>query len=567
MLHALKPRMALARFATALALLAAACGTSWAQEPASTQDVYVNAQVPWHPVVLDAQGKLLAWYRPEKNLGYDHVLRLGWDFIEHKVPTDTVHGTGLKIYLINSVYNAQTLQATYWQHNPAMVYAAFVDSLIGWYGYSGDAEAVQVVRTMLDYQLAHGTTPSNWDWPGVPFATSCGNEPDYGRCVQDMPHEFYGGIETDKVGELGTGYVLFYELTGERKYLDAALRCAQALAKHVRAGDAEHTPWPFRVDAHTGVTLALEEYGGNVVGPLRLFEELIRIKAGDVASFSAAREKAWKWMLDYPLNQQSPAWNKWSGYFEDIPRHTDDVNQLTAMMAAYFILAHENPAQLDPQWMGHAGRLLDWVRIKLGRGPFFGAQAIDEQTTPDASFGCCSRAGQGDHTARWAAVNALFFEKTRDGQAREDAFRSLNYGTYFAGADGRIACCGVDYHDPYWFSDGYADYMRHFQWAMGAIPEFAPMGEDHLLRSSSVVQKVSYAPQSLEYRTFDAAATEVLRLSFKPARVSAGGAVLGERGDTRSASYTLQALGDGDWIVRVRHTSSGDVKLAGADAQ
>ncbi len=50
------------------------------------QDVYVNAQVPWHPVVLDSQGKLLAWYQPEKNLGYDHVIRLGWDFIEHKIP-------------------------------------------------------------------------------------------------------------------------------------------------------------------------------------------------------------------------------------------------------------------------------------------------------------------------------------------------------------------------------------------------------------------------------------------------------------------------------------------------
>ena len=22
----------------------------------------------------------------DKNLGYDHVVRLGWDFIEHKVP-------------------------------------------------------------------------------------------------------------------------------------------------------------------------------------------------------------------------------------------------------------------------------------------------------------------------------------------------------------------------------------------------------------------------------------------------------------------------------------------------
>ena len=505
------------------------------------QDVYVNAQVPWHPVVVDAQGKLVAWYQPEKNLGYDHVLRLGWEFIEHKVPVDTRHGTGLKIYLINSVYDASTLQGTYWQHNPAMVYAAFVDSLMGWYPYSGDEEAVQAVRTMLDYQLAHGSTPADWDWPLVPFATSCDDEPDYGRCIENMPHAFYGGIETDKVGELGTGYALFYELTGDHKYLEAAIRCAQALARHVRPGDADHTPWPFRVDAKTGVTLALEDYGGDVAGSLRLFEELIRLNAGDVSEFRRARDIAWKWVLAYPLNRDSHAWNKWSGFFEDIPHNSEDVNQLLPMTMAYYILARENPADVDPQWMGHVGRLLDWVKTKFGRGPFFGAQAIDEQATPDASFGCCSRAGQGDHTARWAAMNALFFEKTGDGQAREDAFRSLNYGTYFARGDGRILCCGVDYSEPYWFSDGYADYMRHFQWAMGAVPEFAPAGADHVLRSSSVVQKVRYAARSVDYRTFDPAATEVLRLSFKPSRVSAGGTALRERDDTRDAGYTLRS--------------------------
>jgi hypothetical protein len=528
---------------------------------APAESVYINAQVPWHDAVLDAQGKLLAWYQPQKNLGYDHVIRIGWDFIEHKVPLDDQHGTGVKIYLINSVYDGKTLQGTYWQHNPAMVYASFVDSLMGWYPYSGDEEAIQAVRGMLDYQLAHGTTPADWEWPEVPFATSCANETDYGRCIENLPHDFYGGIETDKVGELGTGYALFYKLTGERKYLDAAIRCAQALARHVRAGDADHTPWPFRLDARTGVTLALEEYGGNVAGPLRLFDELIALNAGAVPAFRAARDLALKWLLEFPLNHDSRAWNKWAGYFEDIPRHTDDVNQLTPMMAAYYILAREDPAKVDPLWMGHVGRLLDWVRIKLGRGPFFGAQAIDEQTTPDASFGCCSRAGQGDHTARWAAINAMFYEKTHDGQAREDAFRSLNYGTYFAGSDGRIACCGVDYHDSFWFSDGYADYMRHFQWAMGAVPELAPAGADHLLRSSSVVQKVHYASHSVQYRTFDASATEVLRLSFKPARVSAGGVVLHERADSRAAGYALQMLAGGDWILRVRHVDSGDVSI------
>ena len=46
---------------------------------------YVNAQLPWHSAVLDPQGRLLAWYSAERNLGYDQLVRLAWDFIEHKV--------------------------------------------------------------------------------------------------------------------------------------------------------------------------------------------------------------------------------------------------------------------------------------------------------------------------------------------------------------------------------------------------------------------------------------------------------------------------------------------------
>jgi hypothetical protein len=157
----------------------------------------------------------------------------------------------------------------------------------------------------------------------------------------------------------------------------------------------------------------------------------------------------------------------------------------------------------------------------------------------------------------------MYFEKAHDGQARENAFRSLNYATYFARSDGLIACCGGDYSDPYWFSDGYSDYLRHFQWAMGAIPDFAPAGQDHILRSSSVVQMVKYGERSVQYRTFDTAATEVLRLSFKPLRVTAGGAALNQRGDTRETGYTIQPLPGGDWIVRVRHVNSGEINLGG----
>jgi hypothetical protein len=523
---------------------------------------YVNAQVTFHHPVLDQQGKLLAWYKPDKNLGYDQVLHLGWNFIEHTVPVDTRHHTGLKIYLINSVMDADTHQGEYWQHNPAMVYAAFVDGLVAWYPYSGDQEAITTVGGMLDYQLAHGTTPSDWDWPGVPFATSCDDQTDYGHCIENMPKEFYGGIETDKVGQLGAGYTLFYELTGDRKYLTAAERCADALAKHVRPGDDEHTPWPFRVDARTGVTLAQEEYGGDVSSSVRMFDELIRLRVGDTAAYQRARDMAWNWVLKNPLDRGSKAWDKWSGFFEDVPHRPDNVNQFLPDMTAYYIMSRPDPASVDPEWVSHVGHMIDWVRLRFGRGPFMGAWAIDEQGPLHAPGGCCSRAGQGSHGGRWAAINAIYAERTGDGQAREDAFRSMNYATYFASSDGLVACCGTDYDAPFWFSDGYADYLRHFNWTMGALPELAPIGESHILRSSSVIQKVSYGPRRIAYKTFDTEGTQVLRLNFKPVRVTAGQTQLTERADLKEPGYTLETT-QGDYIVRLHHTGSPEIVIDG----
>jgi hypothetical protein len=155
----------------------------------------------------------------------------------------------------------------------------------------------------------------------------------------------------------------------------------------------------------------------------------------------------------------------------------------------------------------------------------------------------------------------MFAERSGDGQAREDAFRSMNYATSFTGSDGRISYCGVDYHNPYWFSDGYADYLRHFNWTMGALPDLAPAGQDHVLRSSSVIQKVAYTFRRVTYKTFDAAGRQVLRLSFKPEHVTSGGKEIVLREDLREPGYTVAALPGGDYVVRVGHQDSGDIVI------
>lgn len=516
---------------------------------------YVNSELPWHDAVRDSHDKLLAWFHPEKSQGYDKVLRLAWDYMEHKVPNDAK--SGLKVFLVNAVYDAKTGQGTNWQGNPASTFAQFVDSVVAWYPYSGDRESIALVRTMLDYQIANGTSPADWDWPRVPFATNCKNDPHYGGCVQDTPAGFSGGIETDKLGELGIGYVLFYELTGDRKYLDAGMACADALARHIRPGDEDHTPWPFRVNARNGDVLNGEEYGGMIVAPVRLFAELVRIKAGDYEKYERAREMAWKWVLKYPVQN-----NRWSGYFEDVHKNQQNVNQASPTMTAWYILSAEHPETLDPHWTGDVGHLIDWVKRRFGRGPYFDAWAIDEQGVPPDYMGCCSRAGLASDTSRWGAINAMYYERTGDGQAREDAFRSLNYSTYFADDEGRIACCGLDYADSYWFDDGYGDHIRNYLWAMGAIPEFAPDGENHLLRSSSVVTDVEYGPKRIHYRTFDAAAVETLRTNFRPSKVVADGKPLSPGSSENRDAFTVKPMLNGDFIVRVRHQNAKSIDIS-----
>jgi hypothetical protein len=418
---------------------------------------------------------------------------------------------------------------------------------------------------MLDYHLTHGTTPADWAWPRVPFATACSGDTEYGRCLAGMPKGFRGGIETDKVGELGTGYALFYELTGDRRYLDAAVAAADALAAHVRPGDAWHTPWPFRVDARTGAVLAQEEYGGMIVQPVRLFDELIELGAGNVQRYRQARDIAWGWVLRNPLNRRSPAWHKWSGYFEDVRRNPANLNQAAPTMTAWYLLSHPAPEEVDPDWEEHTRDLVEWVRGYFGRGPYYGAWAIDEQRPSNRNH-CCSAAGLGSATARWAAVNALRAERTGQRGAVERARRSLNYATYFTARDGKVACCGDDFRFPYWFDDGYSDYMRSFHWAMGALPHLAPAGQDHLLRSSSVVQAVSYGRRALAYQSFDAQGTEVLRLTYEPAAVTGDGTPLPRRRALDGPGYTVARLSSGDVVVRVRRDAMRGVAISGPAA-
>lgn len=65
----------------------------------------------------------------------------------------------------------------------------------------------------------------------------------------------------------------------------------------------------------------------------------------------------------------------------------------------------------------------------------------------------------------------------------------------------------------------------------------------------------------MQYKTFDGTSTEVLRLNFKPIIVTAGAKDLAARNDLNNEGYTLQALSEGDWVLRVKHVNANEVSV------
>ena len=189
-----------------------------------------------------------------------------------------------------------------------------------------------------------------------------------------------------------------------------------------------------------------------------------------------------------------------------------------------------------------------------GSGRQWGATAISEQTVYMEKM--------GSHTARYAAASALWSQAGGDSAAGEEAYRSFNWASYMCDSGGIVSVAAGSPRE-FWFSDGYGDYIDHFLAGMGALPEWAPPHESHLLQSSSVITEIDYGSGRVAYRTFDRGSTEELRLTFKPILVSADGRALPLRSDLAGAGYTVDALPGGDWLLRVRHQDAPSVAITG----
>jgi len=522
----------------------------------------------WHSVRLDSEGKLLSWV--QGNSPYDEVIRRAWGAFKN-IPEQP---NGYKTYFTYPVFygpndKEQALFAgRNWTHNPGSLFAMLTDSAMLYYAYSGDEEVMPLIKAMLDQHITKGSTRPTDAWAEVPYASADGGSEYYRgatdtKYVQDEKYlgrgDGVGFIQPDKVGELGLAYLRFYEYSLDKKYLDAATKCANALAKHIREGDEGHSPWPFRVDALTG-RIAREEYTSNTIGPIRLLDEMIRLGEGDVGAYRTVRDSAWRWLMKYPVQN-----NIWTQYFEDIyvyPDYRTNLNQYCPLETVRYLLEHP---ERDPDWKEHSKSIIEWVRgffaadsVTMGglaeKGIQWGAEVLSEQVNDMDKM--------SSHTARWASVLALWYERTGDVGAKQRAFRSFNWASYSCSERGLVKT-SLDEGTGYWFSDGYGDYMRHFQRGIASVPQWAPVDEDHMLRSSTIVQSIKYKKDKIMYKVFDEKSRELFKVGVKPKEILVAGEKIPLVNNLREGEqcYTVEPVENGGFALRINHCSSGRITI------
>jgi len=524
----------LGRTLAGLTLISAVGCVLCAQSP----EVGNRKKLIFHDIRTDAQGHIIPWYADNPGTAYDHVLGLLWRYWKY-MPNFSSNDeefhrryratAGVKKYFV-----FRTLD------EPGVGGDQFAMMLSSWslyYAYSGNPEVLEDMRNEADLYIANGFSSSTAAWPNIPYPCNTKKLAVYdGDLVAGK-----GYTQPDKAGSFGAELVALYKITGDRKYLDVARAIADTLASRVQSGDNDHSPLPYRVHAETNQVR--DAYTSNWTGTLRLFEGLIGLHEGNTDCYRKAHTTISEWLKQYPLKT-----NKWGPFFEDVGNWSD--TQINAGTLAWYMLEHPD---WDPDWRTDVRGIQDWVLKTLGLDYWkrYGPTIIGEQTVYKVQ-------GQS-HTSRHASVELRYAEQSGDTSRKEEAVRQLNWATYMVDDDGKNWYPNFELQE-IWWTDGYGDYVRHYLRAMGAAPELAPPGQNHLLRTTSVCRKVEYQPRRVAYDTFDDSGEEVLRLVSRPRAVRCGGRPLPYRKGPAEEGWGWEPLSSGG-VLRLSRKGSNRVEV------
>jgi O-glycosyl hydrolase len=512
-----------------------------------------------HKVALDNERKIISWITPQSK-AYDQFLHMRWNFIKTQVPNSPgpAPRSSYPQYYFYCAFkdNKGVLEPDTWMNDIGEKIPNWFENARLYYAYTGDSSVMKIIRDFVDYTIEHGTSSTEFVWPGFPYTTSNAGDTLF-RGFTNAGRLVLNEIQVDHAGEMGLTYYRMYLYTGEKKYLSAALKVADVLAKNAHIGNQDESVWPYRVVMDDGRVTA--PYGANWTGCYMLLENLVRANLGNVKAYKEASDKVRNFILQYPMK---------TGYWTD--GHSDtDVKSNTYksnLSASNTALCLFDYPDLDPDWKSDIPRLIKWTednfvfRTAPGEpSAMWGANIVGEQDSFNHKMDY--------QTARYAAECARWYAISGDESYKEKAFRSLNWVTYCNDSTGMAFESPVSKGILSWWSDCYGECPRMFYHAFAAVPEWAPPAENHILYSEGILKNVRYEKQNIQYIATKANDVEYLRLAFKPKTIILDGTELLLSDKQVKEYYTLKSLGNGDYAVTIRHTKAGKVVVNSTVAQ
>ncbi len=430
---------------------------------------------------------------------------------------------------------------------------SIIKGLTAYYQYSSDPIAFLYIPLTADYILDYAQTSEDHDWPRFPIATPTSGKA-YGKCIQEAR------TQLDLCAIVGTEILRAYKLTGEERYFEAARHWGDVFAEKCNL-DPAMPPWNRYT--HPEVVGWSDELTGSTTLILDFLDELIRMGyTGRDRAILTARDAGRRYVRRLIENEwlENDTWGR--NYWDwDNPV----ICGIVSMCGDYIM---KNP-QVFPGWQTDLRNILTLIFNRNGADPYshgdvyHGAWAFPESAT------CCGTSlSYNQYTA--APTLLRLGVLAGDDRIHEIGRRMMIMATYDSHENGVVhdGLFGEAVATKEWSNLAHPWPLCQVMEALAWTPDlFGPKRENHIMRSTSVVSRVVYEKNRIEYTTFDAPenTVDVLRLSFSPQAVTADGRALKPISSLNRNGYTIKPLPDGDTIVEIRHDRARNIVVTGTD--
>lgn len=523
-----------------------------------------------HDAVLDQYGVIAPWYY-QPNGQCDYRIRIAAETLK-RYPWTTLDNAVAPYpdYIFTSKWKIAS-DGTITPEDPGdwmngdlgQRSTSLLKGMVDYYRYTGDPAAIAHLTYMGNYLLDYCLTPANHPWPNFPISVPTKGIA-YGKADPN------GMIQLDICASMGEGLLRAYQITKNDRWFDAAKHWGDLFAEKCNI-EPFVAPWPryanpenisekWKDDSRANLQT------GGVTMILSFLDELIRLGyTGKNQKIVNARDAGIRYLRDQLL----PQWtvdNTWGFYFWDWLNETQNCST-TADVASYLIKNRDR----FPNWRNDARNILTLFLNHTSADPRSNGDVYNGAWAYPESSSCCLR-------SLWyaplmvGAVMAQYGEVADDDWMRELGYRQMILQTYDVHENG-ITEDNIDggvIVNSDWLNIAHPFPLLWVQQAIGWLPEeLGASRENHLVRSSAVVDSIIYGNGTVTYTTFDSPpeTIDVLRLSFVPINITADGEKLPLRPDLKSNGYVVKKLSNGDAIVRIRHDGRRKIIVCGSDPQ